>query len=187
MSTHETKTYSEAPTKSTAQHGERLLWAVIVVLAIVALWQFMEKKGLEHELLWQQSIAHVDLTNLQYVQGGRFYANITGFVAFYDSSEQPKDMRQYYMIEPTYDPKIYTIKEIFAMNLLPPRMFDPITVDVAQDNATVLVLVDESGNTWNINKLTKEVQVLDSTGDSTYLITDNTKYQDFMQEFLKDE
>ena len=126
MNTHETKTYSEAPTKSTAQHGERLLWAVIVVLAIVALWQFMEKKGLEHELLWQQSIAHVDLTNLQYVQGGRFYANITGFVAFYDSSEQPKDMRQYYMIEPTYDPKIYTIKEIFAMNLLPPRMFDPI-------------------------------------------------------------
>ena len=49
------------------------------------------------------------------------------------------------------------------------------------------MLVDESGNTWNINKLTKEVQVLDSTGDSTYLITDNTKYKDFMQEFLKDE
>lgn len=162
----------------------KVLVAAVVILAVVSLWQFMEKKGLEYELVLQRSIPHVDLTNVQFVDGGRFYAYITGFVVFKNEADQPKDMRQFYMIEPTISPDVYTLKEIFEMNLLPPRVFDPVMLDVAQENNSMLVLVDENGNTWTINKLTKEVQMLDSTGDATYLITSNMEYQDFMQEFL---
>ena len=162
----------------------KVLVGIIMILAVVAFWQFMEKRGLQYELVLQRSIPDVDLMNVQSVQNGRFYAYITGFVAFKNSEDQPKDMRQYAVIEPTLVPNVYTIKDVFVMNLLPPREFDPVRLEVAQDTDSLLVLVDESGNTWSINKFTKEVQMLDATGDATYLITSNMEYQDFMQEFL---
>lgn len=162
----------------------KVLVAAIVILAVVALAQFMDKKSAEYQLVLHRSVPHIDLSNVQFVDNGRYYAYITGFVAFKNEADQPKDMRQYYIIEPTISPKVYTIKEVFAMNMIPPREFDPVMLDVAQDTGSMLVLVDESGNTWSINKLTKEVQMLDSTGDATYLITSNLDYQDFMREFL---
>lgn len=163
---------------------EKVLVAIVVVLAVVAFWQFMEKRSAQYDLVLYRSIPQVDLTNVQYVDGGRFYAYITGFIAFNDETDQPKDMRQYDMIEPTANPEVYTLKEIFVMNLLPPKVFDPVILSVAQETGSLLVLVDTNGNTWTINKLTKEVQMLDSTGDATYLITSNMDYQDFMQKFL---
>jgi len=163
----------------------KLLIGIIIVLAIAAFWFFMQKWHLETELIYQKSIPHVSLSNTQLIQqNGRFYADITGFVAFKNEADQPKGMRQYVSIEPSFIPEMYELTEIIVIHPLPPSEFDRVLLSIAQETPSMLVLTDDDGNTWSINKITKEVQMLDVTGDAAYLITDNNEYQDFMREFL---
>lgn len=117
---------------------------------------------------------------------------IKGFVAFDNIKDQPKDLWQYYIIEPTNLTdsnfnQIFTVEEIIVIGSLPPKSFGKTELHVKSDSRTdgKLILVDRPGNEFTIDQVAKKVTMADVTGDYTSLITSQIGYNAFMTNFIK--
>ena len=168
-----------------------ILIVLIVFLSIVVGAQYFQNLDLKYDLIIHKSIPHISLSNVQFELEGEFYPYIKGFVAFDNIADQPRDLRQYYIIKPLFKfdenrNQLFSLKEIIALYPLPPREIgEDVVLSKKEESDSSLTLEDEAGNLFFINKLTEKVTIYDVTGDETYLITDDLEYGDFMWEFLK--
>jgi hypothetical protein len=165
--------------------------SIIIILLIVAGVLFGQNQTYKYTLLYDyQAIPDMELINtLQETQGGIF-GEVRGFVKFDNAEDQPKDLRQYYIIKPLnkFDKNLsqyFSLEEVIKMNYLSPRNMGTSEIIEVNETDRIITLEDESGNQFFIDKTTKEVSMRDVTGDNTTLITDDSDYGDFVKERFK--
>lgn len=163
---------------------------IIIILLTTSVVLFIEKQELKYSLIDFQSIPHIDLTNTLDFGSSSFTGEIRGFVVFENKEDQPKDLRQYYIIEPINqrDEKsnqVFLLDDVIVLSPLPPTSIGKTLLLEKNESGEEITLVDEDGNQFFINKASKEVSMIDATGDMTRLITSNSDYKDFMWQYLK--
>ncbi|MDD2680753.1 MAG: hypothetical protein PHE20_01465 [Patescibacteria group bacterium] len=169
----------------------KLSWLFVIILLILVIVLFLQKQGYKYELIYKyRTIPDIDLSNtLQEFQDSNI-GEIRGFVKFDNVSNQPKNLKQYYIIKPLnkFDENLlqyYSVEEIIKMDYLPPASIGFSEIKEVSKTYNIVTLEDENGNQFFINRNTKEVSMRDSSGDNTILITDEWDYSDFMTEWLK--
>ncbi len=165
---------------------------IIVALLIVIANLFEDVRSLRWSLTDYRSIPRIELTNtLTYSsEHSSFYGLAKGFVKFDNIEDQPKDLTQYYIIQPLNEfdensNQIFNVNDIVAMNNLAPRSLGIEKFTKIVDTSSGVVLEDKYGNRILISKISKEISMKDASGDKTTLITDESEYRDFMKDFLK--
>lgn len=171
--------------------NKKFLISVIIILVIVAGVLLFQRQDYKYTMLYQyQTIPDIELKNtLSEMQIG-LSGEVRGFVKFDNIKDQPKDVRQYYIIKPLnkFDKDLsqyFSLEEIIKMQYLSPRSTGTSELVEANKTANTITLEDENGNQFFIDRLTREVSMRDATGDNTTLITSDTDYGKFMREWLK--
>lgn len=165
--------------------------STIIILLVVVGVLLNQNQNYKYTLLYQyQAIPDIELKNtLQESQSG-IYGEVSGFVKFNDNKDQPKNLKQYYIIKPLnkFDQdlhQIFSVEEIIKMNYLPPKSTGVSELVEINKTYQIITLEDKNGNQFFIDRTTKEISMKDATGDNTELITDELVYRDFMKEWLK--
>jgi len=165
--------------------------SLIIILSIAVGVLYIQKQNYKYTLLYQyQAVPDIELINtLQEAQGG-IIGEVRGFVKFDNSEDQPKNLRQYYIIKPLnkFDENLsqyFSLEEVIKMQTLSPRSMGITELIEANETDKIITLEDGAGNQFFINKATKEVTMRDATGDNTTLITSDSNYGDFIREWLK--
>lgn len=162
---------------------------IIIALLITVGVLFGQKQNYKFTLLYQyQTIPDIELINtLRTAQGG-LSGEVRGFVKFDNIADQPRNLRQYYIIKPLnkFDGshQYFSLEEIIKMQYLSPRSLGFSELVEVSETGNTITLEDESGNKFFIDKSTGEVSTKDATGDSTTLITSDNDYGDFIKEWL---
>ncbi len=169
-----------------------ILLGVTLILLITSIVFYSKKVSLEDLIILKyETVPHVKLTNsISFDETGKASGEISGFVVFKNQEDQPRDLRQYHIIKPLdlYDDnsrQIFIYDDIIKIGSLSPRSIGETLLFITNDTRTYTALEDKHGNSFKINKITKAVSMFDTTGDSTYLITSDSDYQDFIRAFLK--
>lgn len=166
---------------------------LILIAVLIILFQYLQNLGLKYDIAYFKAVPSIDLYNsAEFRKDSSSYDKIyiSGFVAFEDINEQPRDLRQYYIIESLLQrdnnlKQVFRLREVISFYNIPPKEFDPVLLTEENNSSTKLTLKDEIGSLFIIDKLTGEVIMRDITGDKTYLITDDSEYRDFMLNFWK--
>ena len=165
--------------------------ALMIVLVLLGSWLYLDKINLEYALLQERAIPDIELINyLQFDHRGVASGALSGFVLFDNRADQPRDIRQYYVIGAldTFDSKLnqlFSLEEVLQLNAISPRRLAIETLHTKDNTTSKLVLEDNNGNLFMIDKLSREVTTRDVQGDPTHLITDEWEYRDFMRDFLR--
>lgn len=163
---------------------------IIIVLLITVSVLFGQKQDYKFTLLYQyQAIPDIELINTLTTTQGGLSGEVRGFVKFDNIADQPKNLRQYYIIKPLnkFDGsrQYFSLEEIIKMQYLAPRSLGFSELVEVSETGNTITLEDEGGNKFFIDKSTKEVSMKDATGDSTTLITSDNAYGDFIKGWLK--
>lgn len=170
---------------------QKFLILIIIILLVIIGILFIQKQDYKFTLLYQyQAIPDIELMNTLTVTQNGLSGEVRGFVKFDNIADQPKDLRQYYIIKPLnkFDENLrqyFSIEEIIKMQYLAPSSLGLSELVEVSETANTITLEDEGGNKFFIDKLTKKVSMKDDTGDSTILITSDNSYGDFIKEWLK--
>ena len=163
---------------------------VVLVISNITFWA--GTKSLEWDIVYMKAVPHVKLINyMSFDSNGIASGSVTGFVAFDNLENQPRGARQYYTIT-AYDEynvkgkQLFIIEDVISLLNIPPSTIGTSVLSINMDYNGILYLVDENNNSFNINKVTKEVKMRESTGkDSSYLITNQEDFKDFIRNWLK--
>lgn len=170
---------------------KRISITLIVILLITNIITFLMYKSLKWDLIFTKAVPDVELVNYLSINSNDLVSgSITGFVLFENPEDQPKDMRQYIKISATNQRnaagnQVFIYQDIIKMNVLAPRYFDPTFLSVKETSGSVITLTDDDNNLYYLNKNTREVRLVDSGGDKTKLITDDSDFRDFFVDLLK--
>lgn len=165
--------------------------SIIIILLIVVGVLFSQKQNCEYTLLYQyQTIPDIELKNTLQESRDGIIGEIRGFVKFDNLENQPKDLRQYYIIKPLnkFDKNLsqyFSLEEVIKMQYLSSKSMGILELVEINETDRMITLEDEVGNQFFINKITKEVSMRDMTGDNTTLITDDSDYRDFIKNWSK--
>lgn len=169
---------------------------ILVVLCAVLLalaWNFYyQSQLLQSKIVRMEQVPDVELkNNLAFYENGTAHGELTGFVAFYSTEEQPKGVRQYVNISATdeflLDHQVFYLTDIVKMSSLAPRFFDPNILLVESVHGSTVTLSDGHQNYFYLDKDTKEVRMLDAGGGMAKLITNDSDFRKFIKSFLKGE
>jgi len=164
---------------------------IIIVLLITIGVLFGQKQDYKFTLLYQyQAIPDIELINTLTTTQGGLSGEVRGFVKFDNTEDQPKSLRQYYIIKPLnkFDGnsrQYFSLEEIIKMQYLAPRSLGFSELVEVSETGNTITLEDESGNKFFIDKSTKKVSMKDATDDSTTLITSDNAYGDFIKAWLR--
>lgn len=164
---------------------------VITILLLIALGSLLlMRQNLKWANIENQAVPRVELINYLKWNGQALSGKVAGFVAFENAEDQPKDMKQFIIIEASdYNPELkrqlITLQNIYAFNNLAPRFADKEVLNIKEISDRKVDLVDSAGNLYEIDKSSGEVLLVDAGGDITRLITDQSKYRDFIVDWLK--
>jgi len=163
---------------------------IIIVLLTTVGVLFGQKQDYKFTLLYQyQAIPDIELINTLTTTQGGLSGEVRGFVKFDNIEDQPRNLRQYYIIKPLnkFDEsrQYFSLEEIIKMQYLAPRSLGFSELVEVSETSNTITLEDEGGNKFFIDKSTKAVSMKDATGDSTTLITSDNTYGDFIKEWLK--
>jgi len=163
---------------------------VIIVLLVIISILFGQKQDYKFTLLYQyQAIPDIELINTLTTTQGGLSGEVKGFIKFDNIADQPKNLRQYYIIKSLnkFDGNLrqyFSLEEIIKMQYLAPRSLGLSELVEVSETGNTITLEDESGNKFFIDKSTKEISMKDATDDSTALITSDNDYGDFIKEWL---
>lgn len=168
----------------------KILIILCVVLVIVVGYLYDKNLNLRWEVVNEKSVPDVELTNtLFFHSNGVAYGEVVGFVAFHSMQKQPRGLRQYYMISASdeflLDRQVFYLTDIVKMNSLAPRFFEPSILLIESVHGSTVTLSDGQENYFYIDMSTKEVRMVDATGDSTKLITNDLDFRKFIRNFLE--
>jgi hypothetical protein len=185
---------------------KKICIAVITLLFISNIYFLSQWQSAKSDrLYYDYAIPHVELIAAMAfydfdVYGGKVITHsnpgaiatgrITGFVVFPNKNDQPKGAQQYYTIEATdqYDEtgkQIFSLTETLKLNAIPPSSFEKELLRVTSNTGQSVTLQSESGQTFQIDKRTDKVSVIDQDGSITTLLTNQSDYKDFTLDFLK--
>jgi hypothetical protein len=174
-----------------AVSNRKISLLIIIILLITIIVLFAQKQNYKFTLLYQyQAIPDITLTNtLNETQNG-FIGEVRGFVKFDNSIDQPKNLKQYYIIKPSnkFDENSsqhFSLEEIVVIPYLPPQIVDVTKLIEVNKTNQIVILEDENGNQFFINRITKQITTRDTAGNNAILIMNNSGFGDFMKEFLK--
>lgn len=180
--------------------------AVIFILFVWAMSVSYKNDKLEFSLLYgYETVPHIELVGGMGFYGrdtymGKVvtsshpgdiaYGKISGFVKFDDETEQPKNLWQYYIIEPTIlrdteGTQLFTLEEVIKVSHVAPKSFGKEVLTVINNSIDFVTFKSEEGIAVRIDKRTNDVVVTDAEGDKTSLIVNSSDYRDFMLRFLK--
>lgn len=172
-----------------------ILGIVSVILLGTTLYFYSESSSKDFKLYQQSITPDIKLTNLQYEFENKaipiseqFNISVVGFVVFDNIEDQPKNLRQYYVIETDYDysdgvKRTFSVESFVKLPAIAPSSIGKEEMTIEREDSGTLVLEDESGNKFTINKISKEITIQDVNKDRTSLITNLSDYGDFMREF----
>jgi len=172
---------------------EKILISIIILL-LVALWSvFSVKQSLKWDVVFKyEIIPHLDLTNTLSINtsDGLFRGSATGFVLFDNIFEQPKNVRQYYIIESSQNidenyNQIFYLDTIMAFDYIPPTSIGKEELTEINEVNNNIVLQNKAGDLFVINKTSKDIEVRDSDYHTAKLVTNNLEYRDLVLEFFK--
>jgi len=163
---------------------------IIIALLVTVGVLFGQRQDYKFTLLYQyQAIPDIELINTLTTAQDGLSGEVRGFVKFDNIADQPRNLRQYYIIKPLnkFDGsrQYFSLEEIIKMQYLAPRSLGFSELVEVSETGNTITLEDESGNKFFIYKSTKEVSMKDATGDSTILITSDYDYGDFIKSWLK--
>lgn len=163
---------------------------VTVILILVIVGMMFQNRVDRINNIYAQAVPHVELINGMVFRENFAQGKISGFVKFENIALQPKDLRQYVIIEAvpfdsTFKKQIYTLQEVFVMQAVPPKYFDKQILTVKSEDSSIIDLIDGNDNLYRIDKISGEVILIDAGGDITKLITDQSAYRDFIVEWLR--
>jgi len=147
--------------------------------------------NLKYRLKSIEKIPHIELKFSGYdIENVGYMVDVTGFVAFENPEDQPRRMRQYNKIDTDYEydfnkgkfVRVFTGEDIIKMDALEPRSMGVDSLTIKEETSNRLVLENEYGVIFTIDKIKKEVFVTDPQGDLTYLVTNFRDYQDFIED-----
>lgn len=165
-----------------------------ITLSIIVLALFMQNRSLRIDERYEDGIPDIELSsNMTFYNNESYVASgtISGFVVFPKIEDQPKGgMRQYYILTSTVQldgekRQMFTLGEYIKMPYLAPRNMGTEILKVTSSTPQYLTLKGNTGQTFNINKATGAVSIIDTDGDITNLITNDSEFQKFMLVFLK--
>lgn len=164
---------------------------IIIVLLVIIGVLFIQKQNYKTTLLYQyQAIPDIELTNILTTTQSGLSGEVRGFVKFDNMADQPKNLRQYYIIKPLnkFDGnsrQYFSLEEIIKMQYLASRSLGLSELVEVNETGNTITLEDEGGNKFFVDKSTKHVSMKDATGDSTTLITNDNDYGDFIKAWLR--
>lgn len=167
------------------------VWLLIfIILTFIIIFLFAEKQSLKYKILYEyEAVPNLELlNNMSFDSNGKASGKISGFVAFNQITNQPKNIKQYYEIEALdfYDKnskQLFIYDDIIKTEVLSPKSIGKTLLYITKNDANTLTLTDEQGNLFTILKQNNRaiyVSMQDITDDMTYLITDDLKYRDFI-------
>lgn len=170
----------------------KIFLLIIIILLITVGVLYGENMDLKYSRLYEvDTVPDISLTDSLFYYSGSNYNNgsIRGFVVFDNKNDQPRELRQYYIIEPSDKldenlNRIFSLEEIIKMNYLPPQSMGKVELRQIDWSYKGPTLIDDAGNKFFINNNSDEVTMEDVTGDETRLIMSDLEYKDFMIEFL---
>lgn len=163
---------------------------IIIFLLIVVGVLFGQRQECKFTLLNQyQAIPDIELINTLSATQDGLYGEVRGFVKFDNTADQPRALRQYYIIKPLNkfnenSRQYFSLEEIVKMQLLSPRSLGFSELVEVSETANTIILEDEYGNKFFIDKSTKEISMKDATGDGSTLITADDDYGNFIKAWL---
>lgn len=166
-----------------------LIIAIVALLVIIGVL-FFQKQNYKFILLYQyQVVPDIELTNTLTMTQNGLSGEVRGFVKFDNTADQPKNLRQYYILKPLNkfvgnSQQYFSLEEIIKMPYLAPRNLGVSELVEVSETSKIITLENEIGNKFFIDKLTKGVSMKDVTGDSTTLITSDNSYGDFIKGWL---
>jgi len=162
---------------------------IIIILAIISIL-FIQNKNYKYTLFYKyQTVPDIELQNTLSKTKNSWHGNIAGFVKFNNLKNQPKDLKQYYIIKVLEESnknksKDFLLEEIIKLDYLPPKNLGTSKLTKVNETNNILILEDENSNQFFFNKITKKVSIKDINGDNTTLITNNSNYRDFIKKQL---
>lgn len=163
---------------------------IAILLVLVGILYF-KNVDLKWQLIYEKSVPDVELINyLSFNSKNIAAGSATGFVVFDDKEKQPRDFRQYVMITASKNldvdgKQVFYLTDIIKMSVLAPRYVDPVALTVKNMSGDIITLADTDNNLYQINTVTHEVSMFDSTRDVAKLMTSDSDFRDFMVDFLK--
>lgn len=164
---------------------------IIIALLITVSVLFTQKQDYKFTLLYQyQAIPDIELINTLTTMEDGLSGEVRGFVKFDNIADQPRNLRQYYVIKPLnkFDEdsrQYFSLEEIIKMQYLSPRSLGFSELVEVSETGNTITLEDNGGNKFFIDKSTRRVSMKDATGDSTTLITNDNDYGDFIKGWLE--
>ena len=150
----------------------------------------VQNKDYKYTILYQyQVVPDIELKNTLYESRDNIFGEVSGFVRFDNPEDQPRNLRQYYVIKPLnkFDEnslQYFSINEIVKMQYLSPKSLGISELVEINENTRIITLSDENKNQFFIDKITKEVSMKDAGGNSVILITRDSDYKNFIKEWL---
>lgn len=164
---------------------------ILIILLLLSIgFTFVQKQDYKHTTFYQyQAIPDIELKNTLYQTQGGLSGEVRGFVKFDNMADQPIGMRQYYIIKSSEyfdnsESQYFSLEEIIKTQYLSPKSLGNSLLREVSDTDRTITLEDENGNQFFIDKNTYEISMRDITGNNTSLITSDTKYSDFMKQWL---
>ena len=169
----------------------KFLISLIIILVITSIVLFFKYQNYKYILLYEyQTIPDIELKNTLSQLGVGVSGEAVGFVKFDNVQQQPKGLRQYYIIEPLnkFDDnsrQYFSLEEFIKMPYLSIRSTGMSELVETSETSNSITLEDENGNRFFIDKTSKEVSMRDSTGDSTILLTNDSDFKNFIEKQLR--
>lgn len=174
-----------------SQNWLKISIVIIAVLLVMLGILFLKNAELEWQLVFDKSVPDVELINyLSFDSKDIVSGSVTGFVVFDDKEKQPRNFRQYIKLTALNSldndsKQLFSLTDIIKMDGLPPRYFDPVVLTVKNTSGDIITLADTENNLYFIDKKTNQVSMFDSTKDLTKLITSDSDFGKYIQDFLK--
>src|SRR3989344_3200822 len=151
---------------------------VVILLIISNIVFYLKYKDAEWSLKYSRAVPRIELSNTLKYSPGLLNGRIIGFVAFKNIEDQPKDLKQYLIIEANN--QVFTAQDVYAFDSLAPRYTEPYALKVVENNNNNITLKDDTGNVFIIDKPLATVSWIDPQGDRSDLIIDDSQYRDFI-------
>lgn len=168
----------------------KIFFIIIFTLLISNFLVYISLKEKENEILYMYRA--VPNISLGYTLDGAdeyYFGEIKGFVKFLKEEDQPKGARQYYIIRPSldsnYKTSYFTAETIYSFNYTSPQSIGIDKLDIIENNSSMLTLTDPNGNKFLINKINKQVKMVDTDGDTVEFITNDSDYKKYVINKIK--
>jgi hypothetical protein len=157
---------------------------IIIGLLIVIGILVLKNNNYKYDLFYyHQIVPDIELYNGLSIKGGNVTGEVSGFVTFLNKDDQPKDLKQYYIIN--FKGESASLKEVIKMRGLPPKNIGLTSLEKVRETTEDIEFVDEFNNSFFVVKDSGAIWMIGSDGDKTVLFDSEYSYRDLMTKRIR--